>query len=156
MITIDLTIGLSVGSVVGFAASRIIDHGLARNRNKESIEINEARQAAKNLRSAFTPTLAQLALLRPRNVKVTVLKEHNFPDIDDFLFAGLPTQAIAIEEYRFAIAGNKKEAYQKTWSEYYDAAKGGIFLGDFLGREDPIGYIENKIHAILQFTETKE
>jgi len=125
MITISVIVSFSLGGLFGFILHEIIRDRFARSRNKESIQITEARQSAKNLRFAFAPTIAQLALLRPRNVKVTVLKEHDFPDIDDFLFAALPTQAIAIEEYRFAVDDNEKKAYQKAWDEYYDAAKGG-------------------------------
>lgn len=149
MITIDLGIGFSIGAVVGFIIRAIIGDQLARSRNKETVRFSESYKSSILFRAAFNPTLAQLDLARKHK------STHEAPDIDGYFLAVLPIQAEAIKGYRFFIPENKKEAYQKAWNDYYETAKGGTFVEQFVGNDDPLGFIEQKIHNILQFAKEK-
>lgn len=73
------------------------------------------------------------------------------PDIDEFLRTSIPSHAAAIEEYRFFVQARKRGVYQKTWEAYRDVVTGGRFVEEFLGNQDPLSAIEERIFAILQF-----
>lgn len=110
--------------------------------------ITAFHNAALKFREVFTPTLSQLSF--SRNYKST----HEAPDIDGQIRAAIPIQTQAVEDFRFFVAKRKRGEYQQAWEEYKKAAEGGIWVAKFPGspnEKDPYGFIESKIHAILQF-----
>lgn len=116
-------------------------------KHKENERLEEAKA---RLRTAFTSTLGQLAF--SKGFRDT----HEAPPIDKQLLDAIPTQTIAIEEFRFFIPNKKRTAYQQAWDEYKKAADGGIWIAGYPGTEsekDPYGFMEDKIHTILKFTE---
>jgi hypothetical protein len=111
----------------------------------------QRKDAASNaLRASFNPTIAQLDLARKHK------STHDAPDIDGQLVAVLHIQAEAIEGYRFFVPENNKDAYQKAWNDYYETAKGGTFVESFIGNNDPLAFIEQKIHNIINLVADRD
>lgn len=114
--------------------------------------ITTFNSAALKFRETFTSILAQLVFAR--GYKST----HEAPPIDEQLRAAIPMQTEAVEDFRFFVAKRKRGEYQQAWEEYKKAAEDGIWVAKFPGspnEKDPYGFIESRIHAILQFAEVK-
>ena len=115
----------------------------------EAIRITEFNKSVAAFRAAFAPTFAFIYLAKTHGLT------HEAPDVDKFLKEAFLVQASAIEEFRFLVPKSGREDYQKAWDEYYKTAQGGTFVEKFIGNDDPLAFIEQKIRNILQFAKEK-
>lgn len=137
-----------VGALIGALSAYWLATELAR--------VKEYRAACVRLRAAFAPALAMIYLARHHG-------NHDRPNDHGFIQTELLRHAAAVEEFRVFVPDSKRSAYQETWESYRkDAHQDGYSrIGDEwgraadTGREVPHGeIIEEKIHALLRFTET--
>ncbi len=119
-------------------------------------KFKERRTACTKLRTAFAPALAMIYLARHHGT-------HDRPDDVVFIRSELLRQAAAVEEFRVFATESDRGEYQATWENYRKHASQDVYdrTGDEWarqaeeGREVPSGkIIEEKIHALLRFTET--
>jgi hypothetical protein len=99
--------------------------------------------ASSKLRSAFLPEL--VAMRFDRN-------QQNF-DADKLLREAFPRHAQAVEEYRFYVRARDRDAFEKSWREYYEVG-GSVRFFDYMpfnSNTDPLGCFEKRVAAILRF-----
>lgn len=113
-------------------------------------EVNASRAAAAKLRAAFAPVFARFKSYR---IGKTF---HDDIEPDTFLGRQLESQGIAIYEFLAFVPKSQWGSYEEAWQQCYQTEKDGVLVSSAHAREgkDEWSAIEDKIHAVLRFTET--
>jgi len=110
---------------------------------KEISDREQRRQVVAKFKSAFASAIGKYKIIPDNRIDGS---------IDTMLRDELPSQSIAIEEFRWFIAPEKAEAYQKAWEEYH-LEGGGINFTNYWMRPPDVcrNNFKTKIEAILEF-----
>jgi hypothetical protein len=133
-------------AIAGTIAAWFVPHRLAVDREKRT----RLRIASDNLRATFNPALAFLEQCRLH------CSDHERPDASAFLREAYVAHDAAIRQFRPLVGRLRRHAYDKAWQHYCELNPsrevGAVFMVS--DQPDPWRCIQERIHAILAFTET--
>lgn len=116
MITVENTIFLSIGAVLGFLLKVAVEHLLSKSRTKEDRESVQFAAAANIFRSTV---INELAGLYPDAI--------DFPkNIDEQLSRSIPNIQAAVAVFVSHLKGNKAAAFQDAWVKFRNVCKSEI------------------------------
>lgn len=147
LITVAGTLfGVWLGSLISRRASR--EAIAATHQNAiELIHINSKKIAGLRLREAFAPELAKLQHPEGRGIA----------EFSHILEVAFEKHQMAVNEFRFFLAGDELDSFNKAWREYYSYPyedKPNFSKHMMLSEED-IQKTINEIKTILKFTKDK-
>lgn len=139
-------IGTLLGLFFGYYFSKKITATQAQYAERLAA-INARRAAGEKLRAAFAPEIGKYFLFfREGETKRSGA-------IADLLKNALPKHAAAIEEYRPFVPLKSQRAYQEAWENYHTPLPNIDPIMDFWAYENAPDFFEERIEAILKFTE---
>jgi hypothetical protein len=130
--------------IVGTLLGALVNHILSFDRSRRDAK----RFAGLKLRESFAPELARLQT------------QQNFllPESSDLLERAFEKHHMAVNEFRFFLAGDELDSFTKAWEEYYKDPTGSDkpYFSQYmaLSKED-IQKAIDRIKAILEFTKNK-
>ncbi|MEQ1589523.1 MAG: hypothetical protein ABL902_04115 [Gallionella sp.] len=116
MITVENTIYLSFGGVLGYLLKIIVEHSLTKSRNKEDRESVQFTAAANIFRSIVINELAGLypeATDFPRDIKMRLSRS-------------LPNIQAAVTVFGVHLKGSNTLAFQDAWKKFRNVCKSEI------------------------------
>ncbi|MGB1801141.1 MAG: hypothetical protein ACPHLK_09980 [Gammaproteobacteria bacterium] len=142
----------SLGTLLGIFLTSLVNHFLAKSRNKENRERHSRMEAGEKLNEAFASALI-------------FLSPHVIEDKDayDVLNESFKAHASAVMQFRRHLSESEKGDFDKAWYEYYchDGDKDAPFLEQYsshIGSHE--SYLENcslavkRINKILSYANT--
>jgi hypothetical protein len=134
-VTIVLGCSGIVGTLLGILLSYL---NVNRNINRQTLQ-----NARSDFRAVFSNTLARYNLTDGTAMIEIMLKEE------------IPKQAAAIERFRHFIKTKDREAYQKTWEDYYrfddSLSDRDLHFIEYSAYEDRKEVFKKRIETILKF-----